>query len=115
MSKQLKARTGSYTKDGQTKGRYVTIGAILSNENGEYALIDPSVSLAGVLAQQNSMAAADGKPTRSNIMCSIFDNDNQGQQQGGGAYKQHGSSQGGEAPSQPAPATDFDDSDDIPF
>jgi hypothetical protein len=103
MSKQLKARTGSYEKDGQTKGEYVTVGAILSNDNGEYALLDPSVSLAGILVKQNAEAQAAGKPTRTNVMCSIFDNDNQKQ-----------SSQPRQQ-AQQQPSSNFDDDLDIPF
>ena len=77
MTKKLVAKTGTYTKDGQEKGRYVTIGVILSNQNGEYALLDPTVNLAGVLAKQNAMSGE----MRDNVMVSIFDNDRQQAQQ----------------------------------
>ena len=81
MSKRLVAKTGEYQKDGQTKGEYTKIGVELSNDNGAYLLLDPSVSLAGVLVKQNALAAKQGKPKRDNIMVSIFEDDGQGQQQ----------------------------------
>ena len=68
------AKVDSYQKDGETKGKYVEIGVILSNENGEYALINPGVNLAGVMMQQRiNLNQTKG----SSVMCSIFDNDNQ--------------------------------------
>ena len=77
MSRKITAKIGTYQKDGETKGRYVDIGVILNNQNGDYILLNPEVSLAGILSQQNAIASADGKPARTNVMCSIFDNDNQ--------------------------------------
>lgn len=82
MAKRLVAKVGEYQKDGQTKGEYVKIGVILDNQNGEYVLIDPSVSLAGILAKQNAMAANAGQPMRDNVMAGIFTDQNQGGQQG---------------------------------
>lgn len=90
MAKRLVAKVGEYQKDGQTKGEYVKIGVILENNNGEYILIDPSVSLSGVLAKQNAMAANAGQPMRDNVMAGIFTDQQQGGQQG---Y----SNQGGQA------------------
>ena len=69
MSKKITAKTGTYQKDGETKNRYQDIGVILSNANGEYILLDPGVSLAGILAKQN---ATNGE-NRSNVMCSLFE------------------------------------------
>lgn len=85
MTKRITAKVGEYEKDGQTKGRYVDIGVILSNDNGEYALLDPTVNLAGVLTQQNMMNHRNGKKTGDKVMCSIFDRNRQqgGQSQGG--------------------------------
>ena len=76
MTRRLAAKTGEYQKDGQTKGRYVDVGALLSNQNGEYILLNPSVSLSGILAMQNAMS----QQPRTNVMISIFDSDNQQQQ-----------------------------------
>lgn len=80
MAKRLVAKTGEYQKDGQTKGEYVKIGVVLSNQNGEYMLLDPAVSLAGVLAKQNALAMSKGEQVRDNVMISVFDDDNQQQQ-----------------------------------
>lgn len=81
MAKRIVAKTGEYQKDGQTKGEYTKLGVILNNDNGEYMLLDPSVSLAGVLIKQNTLAAKSGGQQRDMLMVSIFEDDNQQQQQ----------------------------------
>lgn len=73
--KKIVAKVGTYQKDGQTKTRYQDIGVIQSNSNGEYVLLNPAVNLAGVLAQQNAMNGEQ----RTNVMCSVFDNQSQQQ------------------------------------
>lgn len=103
MAKRLVARTGTYTdKEGNEKGEYTKIGVILSNDNGEYALIDPTVNLAGVLIKQrilNPQKAGDS------VMCGMYDDSQQqgGQRQQGGGQQQN--QQGG----------GFDPASDIPF
>ena len=77
MAKRISAKIEEYQKDGQTKGKYVDIGVIMQNANGEYMMLNPSVDLAGVLLMQNVLAVNSGKEARGNVMCSIFDNDNQ--------------------------------------
>ena len=92
MAKRIVAKTGVYQKDGQEKGEYTKLGVMLNNNNGDYMLLDPSVSLAGVLIKQNALAAKTGKEQRDMVMISIFDDDNQqqGQQQNNqqGVYQQ---------------------------
>lgn len=83
MTKRIVAKVDEYEKEGQIKGKYVEIGVILSNDNGEYMLLDPAVNLAGVLTKQNFLARKQQKQARDNVMCSIFDNSNQG-----GGYQQ---------------------------
>jgi hypothetical protein len=79
--KKLSAKTGEYQKDGQTKGRYVNIGVIQkSSDGGEYVLLDPTVSLAGILAAQNALAVQQGKEIRDRVMVGVFEDQ---QQQGG--------------------------------
>ena len=83
MTKRLVAKTGTYNKDGQEKGEYTKLGVMLeSNNGGEYMLLDPCVSLAGILAKQNSMAIKGGKQVRDSVMISIFLEDGQQQSQG---------------------------------
>ena len=81
MTKRATAKTGEYQKDGETKGEYTKLGVVLSNDNGEYMLLDPTVSLAGVLAKQNALAMKQNKPIRDSVMVSFFEDDNQQPQQ----------------------------------
>ena len=94
MTKKIVAKVGEYQKDGETKNRYQDIGAILENQHGEYMLLNPGISLAGILALQNGMT---DRP-RTNVMCSIFAQD------GGNRAP---------APAQPAQKDSFDD--ELPF
>ncbi|WP_372857585.1 hypothetical protein [Pseudoalteromonas sp.] len=81
MAKRIVAKTGEYTnQQNEKKGEYTKLGVILNNDNGEYMLLDPSVSLAGVLIKQNALAAKTGGQQRDMLMVSIFEDDNQGQQ-----------------------------------
>ena len=84
MAKRIVAKTGSYTdkQTNETKGEYTKLGVMLSNDNGEYMLLDPCISLAGVLIKQNALAAKTGGQQRDMLMVSIFDDDNQSQGQG---------------------------------
>ncbi len=82
MAKRIVAKTGEYqNQQNETKGEYTKLGVMLNNNNGDYMLLDPSVNLAGVLIKQNALAAKTGKEQRDMVMISIFDDDNQGQQQ----------------------------------
>jgi len=103
--KRLAVKIGEYEKDGQTKGRYQNIGVIMQNDNGEFLLLDPTVSLAGCLTAQNMMNHKAGRKTGDRLMVSVFEENNQGQQRndGGGYGSQQGQSQ-----------RDLD-SDSIPF
>lgn len=94
MARRICAKVETYEKDGETKGKYVEIGVILTGENGDYALLDPAVNLAGVLVKQRIMNPKKGGKS---IICSIFDNEQQ-------------KPAGQQAESPPA---EFDD--DIPF
>lgn len=90
MAKRIVAKTGEYQKDGQTKGEYTKLGVILNNDNGEYMLLDPSVSLAGVLIKQNALAAKTNGQQRDMLMVSIFEDDNQNQGQNNQQQNQSG-------------------------
>lgn len=96
MSKRLSAKIGVYHDKKQNKevGEYVQLGVILNGDNGEYMLLDPSISIAGCLAKQNILALNQGKLQRDSLMVGVYEeNSNQGQQQGG--FAQQGQSQGG--------------------
>lgn len=94
MTKRLSAVTGEYTdkQTNQPKAEWTNIGVILKSQSGkEYMLLDPSVSLSGVLAKQNALAMKKGEQVRDNVMVSLIEENQQGQQQGG--YNQQGQSQ----------------------
>ncbi len=97
MAKRIVAKTGEYQKDGQNKGEYTKLGVMMENNNGEYMLLDPSVSLAGVLAKQNALAAKTGGQQRDMVMVSIFNDDNQ-QQAPRQGFQQQGQQQQQQAP-----------------
>lgn len=134
MAKRLVAKTGEYqNQQGETKGEYTKLGVILSNQSGEYMLLDPVVSLAGILAKQNALAMKKGEQIRDNVMISIFEDENRAQQQVSNQGYQNQPQQGyqqmqqpqqpqNQQPQQPQnqgqrqydePPMDFDD--DIPF
>ena len=92
MAKRIVAKTGTYQKDGQEKGEYTKLGVMLSNDNGEYMLLDPCANLAGVLIKQNALAAKSGGKQRDMVMVSIFEDDNQQQQ---APMRQQNNNQGG--------------------
>lgn len=106
MAKRLVIKTGEYQKDGETKGEYLKLGVVLSNDSGSYVLLDPSINLAGALIKQNVMAEKNGKPARDMLMVSIFSDDNKGQQRQQPAQQQQ--------QQQPAPVDD-QFNDDINF
>jgi len=103
MSDRLVVKVGEYRKDDETKGEYLNIGALMSNDNGQYILLDPKVNLAGVLTQQNIYAHSQGKKSNKNVMVSVFSD--QGRQQ---------SAPHQQAPQQSQP-NDNSFKDDIPF
>jgi len=99
MTKRLSAVVGEYTKDGQQKAEWQNVGVLITGKNGkEYALLDPSVNLAGVLLKQNVMAAKKNEAPSDMVMSSVFEesqNQNQGQapQQQQGGYNQQAQQQ----------------------
>lgn len=83
MVKRLSAKIGEYQKDGQTKGEYANIGVILSNDNGEYILLDPTVNLGAVLTLQNMMNHKAGRKTSNRVMVGVYSDDDRSQGGGG--------------------------------
>lgn len=105
--KNIVAKTGEYqNQQGETKAEWTKVGVVLSNQNGEYILLDPAVNLAGVLSKQNMLAVEQRKAgnekarTGKAVMCSIFDQSDNRQQSG---------------PSAPDPSGDDLYDSDIPF
>ena len=102
MTKRLSVKVGEYQKDGKTVGDYQEVGVLVdSDDGGQYVLLKPEISLAGLLAKQNIMALNKGENQRDMVMCGVYDNSNdnsqgqqgqQGQQSGG--FSQQGQQQG---------------------
>ncbi len=111
MAKRLVARVGTFNdKDGNEKGEYVKVGVILSNDNGEFALIDPTVNLAGVLMKQrilNPQKAGDS------VMCGIYDDSQQRNNSGGQQQQNNGQQQNQQGGGQNHGG--FNPNDDIAF
>ena len=74
MAKDLVSIVGKYEKDGETKYKNVKVGVILEKDGKEFALLDPTVNIAGGLAKQNLLNHAEGRQIRDSVMCSIFNN-----------------------------------------
>ncbi len=51
----LSVRVGEYQKDGQTKGRYQNVGAIMESDNGQFILLDKTFNPAGIQDGKNSV------------------------------------------------------------
>lgn len=97
MARRIVAKTGEYTnQQGEKKNEWTKIGVIMSNDNGDYVMLDPTVNLSGVLQKQNMLAAqklknGENAKIGSSVMCSVFDDSNQAgqsspqQNTGGGA------------------------------
>lgn len=83
MTKRIVAVTGEYVnRDNEQKAEFTEIGVIGVGSNGkEYVILDPTVSIAGVMAKQNALAAKRGEQARDSVMASLIEN--QPQQQGG--------------------------------
>ena len=94
MTKRLSAVTGNYTnQQGEQKAEWTNVGVIITGKNGkDYALLDPSVNLAGVLLKQNQIAIKKGEQPSDMVMLSVFD-EQQNQQQNQGGYQQNNQQQ----------------------
>ena len=69
--KKLMVKNGEYTNaQGETKGKWVQVGVILSNDKGEFVILEPSINLAGLPRSE-----------KGGVMVSIFEDQprNQGQ------------------------------------
>ena len=57
-------KNGTYEKGGETKNRYVNVGAIMENDNGMYVLLDPTINL-----------AAFDREGKTSVIASVFKKD----------------------------------------
>jgi len=101
--KRLSAVVGEYTdkQSGQQKADWSNVGIIgVSAKGKEYMLLNPEVSLAGLLVKQNVLAANKGEKLSDMVMISIIDeqmqnNNQQSAPQQGGYQQQQGQQQNG--------------------
>jgi hypothetical protein len=103
--KDLAVKTGEYTKNGETKGRYESVGAIMeSDDGGLFVLLKRTFNPAGVNVDAG----------RDMLLISAFDSreDDRPQQRPASAAPQR--EQRAERPAAPRQADPFPD-DDIPF
>ena len=83
---------GKYTKDGVEKTKWVEVAIIMEKNGKEYALLDPTINLAGFPREEG----------RDKLIGSIFDDNNQ----------QRPSQQTSQYKAQPAPVGSFPVVDD---
>ena len=95
MTKKIVAVTGEYiNREQQQKAEFTEIGIIGVGKNGkEYVMLNPDVSLAGVLLKQNALAAKRGEAPSDMVMSSIVDNDANQQQPQHGQQPQYNHNQ----------------------
>lgn len=102
--RDLAVKTGSYTVNGETKGRYKNVGSLMQSDDGsKFILLDTTFNPAGVPNPDN----------RDNVLISIFEmkESEGGQRSGGGATPRNN-----EGPRQAAQTRQSDVADDdIPF
>lgn len=72
--KKISARIGEYQKEGKTVGKYAEVGVIIEKDGKNFILLDPSISLAGLLAKQNKQEWDKQGAMRDMVMCGIYDN-----------------------------------------
>lgn len=78
--KKVMAGVGEYVnKEGDTKTEWVQVGIQMENNNGPFLLLDPTVSLAGLLSRQNMWKAEQRRNGNEkakigkSLMCGIWD------------------------------------------
>lgn len=68
MSKKLYdvcAKTGTYTKDGQSKNRYQNVGAVIQGENGPFLILEKWFNPAGLDSDRDSVLLSLFKSDRA--------------------------------------------------
>ena len=97
----LAVKTGSYTDaQGNEKGRWKNIGALMDGDNGKFLFLDRSFNPAGV-----------GDASKESIIVSMFEPKERQQQPSGSGGQQFAASQSAQMP--PKDNNGFEDS--IPF
>lgn len=65
MAQLIKAKVGEYTKNGQTKGIYRTVGELRHGDKGPFILMDAHFNPAGVMRENG----------RDRVILSVFESD----------------------------------------
>ena len=58
----LAVKTGTYQKNGETKGRYTNVGSVMEGDNGQFIILDRTFNPAGVPNPDN----------KSSVIVSMF-------------------------------------------
>lgn len=87
----LAVKTGIYTVNGETKNRYLNVGAVMQGDNGPYIMLNAAFNPAGIARKEGS----------DSILISCFEPRQDGQQR--------------QAPAKQEAAGGGDPGDDIPF
>jgi len=68
----LSVKTGTYSVNGEEKGRYMNVGVVMSGEKGMYILLDKTFNPAGIVDDKRSVLISmfepktkDSKPVQS--------------------------------------------------
>lgn len=75
QKQNLSCRVDTYDSQHGPKSKYQDVGVLITQDDGrQYILLEPTVSIAGILAKQNELAAREGKPPRTSVMVGVYDN-----------------------------------------
>lgn len=58
----LAVKTGTYEKNGETKGRYMNVGVVLEGNDGMFILLDPAFNPAGVPRKEDRVLVSMFEP-----------------------------------------------------
>lgn len=72
----IAARIGTYQKDGQDRGRYVTLGALFQGEDGsDFGNLDGYYDLGQILGMQRRDDHKRGRELRDSLNLTVFTED----------------------------------------
>lgn len=80
----IAARIGTYQKDGQDRGRYVTLGTLFKGEDGSYfGSLDGYYDLGQILGMQRRDDHKRGRELRDSLSVTVFSEEGRAKPAGG--------------------------------